>query len=82
MTAFGLLHCLELPPRLLSRLYTYIFQRPAFTRRLEQRALLRSPILLRFPNMSKNLLVEPDGIEPTTSCLQGRRSSQLSYGPD
>ena len=25
--------------------------------------------------------VELDGVEPTTSCLQGRRSSQLSYSP-
>ena len=26
-------------------------------------------------------LVEVNGVEPMTSCLQGRRSSQLSYTP-
>ena len=28
------------------------------------------------------LLVEIVGVEPTTSCLQSRRSSQLSYTPE
>ena len=27
------------------------------------------------------VLVEPKGLEPSTSCLQSRCSSQLSYGP-
>jgi hypothetical protein len=31
--------------------------------------------------MSKNY-VELIGVEPMTSCLQGRRSSQLSYSPN
>ena len=30
---------------------------------------------------SKAYLVEPKGLEPSTSCLQSRCSSQLSYGP-
>lgn len=38
--------------------------------------------LISFPYLSKNVgfisLVEYNGIEPLTSCLQGRRSSQLS----
>jgi hypothetical protein len=29
-------------------------------------------------NMSKNFYVENIGVEPMTSCVQGRRSSQLS----
>jgi hypothetical protein len=29
-------------------------------------------------NMSKNIFVENIGVEPMTSCVQGRRSSQLS----
>ena len=31
-----------------------------------------------FPNMSKNFYVENKGVEPLTSCVQSRRSSQLS----
>ena len=29
----------------------------------------------------EDCLVETNGIEPLTSCVQGRRSSQLSYAP-
>ena len=32
-------------------------------------------------NVSKRLLVEIVGVEPTTPCLQSRCSSQLSYTP-
>ena len=30
----------------------------------------------------KNYLVEANGVEPMTLCVQGRCSSQLSYAPD
>ena len=35
----------------------------------------------RFPFRRTKARVELVGVEPTTSCLQGRRSSQLSYSP-
>ena len=34
------------------------------------------------PTSPVQRMVEPDGIEPTTSCLQSYALSQLSYGPD
>ena len=37
--------------------------------------------LIRLSPDSKAYLVEPKGLEPSTSCLQSRCSSQLSYGP-
>ena len=35
----------------------------------------------RHPGAARLPLVEPKGLEPSTSCLQSRCSSQLSYGP-
>ena len=37
---------------------------------------------IRSKNLSLHrIMVEPKGLEPSTSCLQSRCSSQLSYGP-
>ena len=33
-------------------------------------------------SIKKNYLVEANGVEPMTLCVQGRCSSQLSYAPD
>ena len=34
-----------------------------------------------FTDVKKCIIVEVNGFEPMTSCVQGRRSSQLSYTP-
>ena len=36
---------------------------------------------ISFSGFTDHILVEPKGLEPSTSCLQSRCSSQLSYGP-
>ena len=62
------------------------------TRVFAARALICAPLFVRpcfypaLPDLPAGrryhlLLVELTGVEPVTSCLQGRRSSQLSYSP-
>jgi hypothetical protein len=65
-------------------MYCYTFQEP------QQSSILLSSLLFTSSNMSKNVritsgivpsdryLVENNGFEPLTPCVQGRCSSQLS----
>ena len=39
------------------------------------------PLPIQEAKTAFRLMVEPKGLEPSTSCLQSRCSSQLSYGP-
>ena len=54
-------------------LFTMSDNARAWRRRAEARDTRRAQTLFPFGRASI-LLVEPDGIEPTTSCLQSRRS--------
>ena len=59
----------------------HVCRRPNVGLGMSRRARWRGSIRARCHSLRYPLKVEPKGLEPSTSCLQSRCSSQLSYGP-
>ena len=59
----------------------HVCRRPNVGLGMSRRARWRGSIRAWCHSLRYPLKVEPKGLEPSTSCLQSRCSSQLSYGP-